>query len=88
MFLFLMLLVEDAVEKSHFALFFNQGQCCTAGSRNFVEDAIYDEFVERSVERAKQRTVGNPFDPCNEQGPQVNITQVAHPYNEQLRPPG
>ncbi len=26
-----------------------------------VEDSIYDEFVERSVERAKKRTVGNPF---------------------------
>ncbi|PIK57616.1 putative aldehyde dehydrogenase, mitochondrial, partial [Apostichopus japonicus] len=69
--------LEDAVEKSHFALFFNQGQCCTAGSRNFVEDAIYDEFVERSVERAKQRTVGNPFDPCNEQGPQIDAEQFS-----------
>jgi acyl-CoA reductase-like NAD-dependent aldehyde dehydrogenase len=63
--------VAYAVEQSHFALFFNQGQCCCAGTRTFVEESIYDEFVERSVERAKKRTVGDPFDPKNEQGPQV-----------------
>ena len=38
-----------------------QGQCCTASSRIMVEDSIYDEFVERSVERAKKRTVGDPW---------------------------
>lgn len=36
-----------------------------------MEDSAYDEFVERSVERAKARTVGDPFDLKNEQGPQV-----------------
>lgn len=44
------------------------GQCCCAGSRNFIEDSIYDEFVERSAERAKKRTIGNPFDLKTEQG--------------------
>ncbi|MBV8866992.1 MAG: aldehyde dehydrogenase family protein, partial [Acidobacteriaceae bacterium] len=47
--------MEQAVEGSHFALFFNQGQCCCAGSRAFVEEKVYDEFVERSTERAKRR---------------------------------
>ena len=37
-----------------------------------VEDSIYDEFVEKSVARAQKRTVGNPFDSKNEQGPQVD----------------
>ncbi|CAK5075275.1 unnamed protein product [Meloidogyne enterolobii] len=37
-----------AVEQAAFGLFFNQGQCCCAGSRTFVESKIYDEFVERS----------------------------------------
>lgn len=63
--------VEDAVEQSHFALFFNQGQCCCAGSRTYVQEDVYDEFVERSVERAKRRMVGDPFDLKTEQGPQV-----------------
>ena len=67
--------MDDAIEGSHFALFFNQGQCCCAGSRLFVEEKAYDDFVERSVARAKKRTVGNPFDPATEQGPQVDRDQ-------------
>lgn len=66
--------VELAVEQAHQGVFFNNGQCCTAGSRIFVEEPIYDEFVRRSVERARRRTVGNPFDPTIEQGPQVRAS--------------
>ena len=67
--------MQAAVEGSHFALFFNQGQCCCAGSRVFVEEKVYDEFVERSTARARQRAVGDPFDAKTEQGPQVNDEQ-------------
>jgi aldehyde dehydrogenase (NAD+) len=67
--------MEKAVEGSHFGLFFNQGQCCVAGSRLFVERKAYDEFVERSVDRAQRRTVGDPLNPDTEQGPQVDQTQ-------------
>lgn len=67
--------MAHAVETAHFGLFFNMGQCCCAGSRTFVEDKIYDEFVERSAERAKQRTLGNPFDLHVEQGPQIDASQ-------------
>src|SRR5271154_4996976 len=67
--------MDEAIEGAHFALFFNQGQCCCAGSRLFVEEKAYDEFVERSVARAKKRTVGNPFDQKTEQGPQVDQDQ-------------
>jgi aldehyde dehydrogenase (NAD+) len=67
--------MEQAVEGSHFALFFNQGQCCCAGSRAFVEEKVYDEFVQRSSERAKRRTVGDPLDKKTEQGPQVDQDQ-------------
>ncbi len=67
--------LDQAVEGSHFALFFNQGQCCCAGSRLYVEEKIYDEFVDRSVARAKKRTVGDPLDPTTEQGPQVDDAQ-------------
>lgn len=63
--------VDYAVEQAHQGVFFNQGQCCTAGSRIYVEESIYEEFVRRSVERAKRRVVGSPFDPTTEQGPQV-----------------
>lgn len=67
--------MDEAVEGSHFALFFNQGQCCCAGSRLFVEEKCYDEFVEKSVARARKRTVGDPFEKSTEQGPQVDNDQ-------------
>jgi aldehyde dehydrogenase (NAD+) len=67
--------LEDAVEGAHFGLFFNHGQCCCAGSRVFVEQKIYDQFVEKSGDRAKRRKVGNPFDPNTEQGSQVDQAQ-------------
>src|SRR6266403_359918 len=67
--------MDQAIEGAHFALFFNQGQCCCAGSRLFVEEKAYDEFVEKSAARAKKRTVGNPFDKNTEQGPQVDQDQ-------------
>jgi len=67
--------LDEAVEGAHFGLFFNHGQCCCAGSRVFVQDEIYERFVERSGERAKNRKVGDPFDPATEQGPQVDQAQ-------------
>ncbi|CAO2634409.1 Retinal dehydrogenase 2 [Lemmus lemmus] len=72
--------LDYAVEQAHQGVFFNQGQCCTAGSRIFVEESIYEEFVKRSVERAKRRIVGSPFDPTTEQGPQIDKKQ----YNKIL----
>ena len=53
---------------------FNMGQVCCAGSRTYVHASIYDEFVKRSVERAKKRTTGDPFMAENENGPQVTDT--------------
>jgi aldehyde dehydrogenase (NAD+) len=67
--------LDEAVEGAHFGLFFNHGQCCCAGSRVFVEEKIYDRFVEKSGARARKRTVGDPFDPQTEQGPQVDQAQ-------------
>jgi aldehyde dehydrogenase (NAD+) len=67
--------LDEAVEGAHLGLFSNQGQVCCAGSRVFVEERIYDRFVEKSVARAKKRTVGDPSDPKTEQGPQVDQAQ-------------
>ncbi|MGH0142169.1 UNVERIFIED_CONTAM: hypothetical protein FKN15_052223 [Acipenser sinensis] len=52
-----------------------EGQCCCAGSRTYVQEDVYNEFVERSVERAKKRVVGDPFSLQTEQGPQVDEDQ-------------
>jgi len=47
------------VEGAHFGLFFNHGQCCCAGPAVFVEEKIYDQFVEKSGARARKTTVGD-----------------------------
>ncbi len=67
--------MDVAIQGAHHSLFFNQGQCCNAGSRLFVEEKCYDEFVAKSVEKARQRVVGDPFDPNTQQGPQVDQDQ-------------
>jgi len=67
--------LDQAVEGAHSGLFFNHGQCCCAGSRVFVEDKVYEQFVEKSAARARKRRVGDPFDPGTEQGPQVDQSQ-------------
>ena len=64
--------VDHAVETSHQALFAHSGQICIAGSRTFVQEDIYDEFVRRSVERAKRRVVGDPYNDKSESGPVVS----------------
>uniref|UniRef100_A0A4W4G6X6 Aldehyde dehydrogenase domain-containing protein n=1 Tax=Electrophorus electricus TaxID=8005 RepID=A0A4W4G6X6_ELEEL len=55
--------------------FYNQGQCCTAASRVFVEECVYDEFVRLSIASAKQITAGDPMDPCTSHGPQIDQQQ-------------
>ncbi|KAH3814993.1 aldehyde dehydrogenase, mitochondrial-like [Dreissena polymorpha] len=67
--------LDKVVELAHQALFFNMGQVCTAGSRTYVHEDIYDEFVKRAVTRAKARPVGDPFDPKNDSGAQVSEEQ-------------
>jgi acyl-CoA reductase-like NAD-dependent aldehyde dehydrogenase len=70
--------LDQAVEVAHQAVMANMGQICTAGSRTYVHESIYEEFVKRSVEKAKKRTekVGDPFDPKNENGPLVDDVQL------------
>ena len=67
--------LDAAVEGAYFALFFNQGQCCCAGSRLFVEEKVHDRLVEKLVQKAKSQKVGDPFDPATTQGPQVSQEQ-------------
>ncbi|XP_033097010.1 retinal dehydrogenase 2-like [Anneissia japonica] len=67
--------VDVAVNWAHEALFFNMGQVCTAGSRTFVQEEMYDEFVKKATELAKNRKVGDPFDDSSQSGPQVDKEQ-------------
>ncbi|KAL1828754.1 hypothetical protein DCAR_0208011 [Daucus carota subsp. sativus] len=67
--------IDEAVELAHEALFFNMGQCCCAGSRTYVHERVYDEFVEKAKARAQNRVVGDPFRDGTEQGPQIDSAQ-------------
>ncbi len=68
--------LDEAVAGAFHAIYFHGGQCCTAGSRLFVEQSIKDEFVERLAAKAVQRKLGDPLDPATEQGPQVSQEQL------------
>jgi aldehyde dehydrogenase (NAD+) len=67
--------LDAAVEGSFFGLFWFEGQCCTAGSRLFVQNEIHDEFVDRMLARTRKQKLGDPFNPDTTQGPQVSQEQ-------------
>jgi aldehyde dehydrogenase (NAD+) len=67
--------IDAAIAGAHFGLYFNQGQCCCAGSRLFVEEKVYDKFIDRLSSMNKGRKLGDPLDPTTEQGPQVDKAQ-------------
>ncbi|KAM4602869.1 retinaldehyde dehydrogenase 3 [Polymixia lowei] len=67
--------LQLAVEETQKGAFYNQGQCCTAASRVFVEESIYEEFVRLSVESTKSIVIGDPLDPQTSYGPQIDRQQ-------------
>ena len=67
--------LDAAAAGTHFGLFFNQGQCCCAGSRVFVDERVHDEFLEKLTGLARKRRVGPPLEIATEQGPQVDQAQ-------------
>ena len=58
------------------AIFFNHGQCCCAGSRLYVEQAIFDDVVGGVAERAKNIKLGHGFHPDTTMGPLVSEEQM------------
>ncbi len=68
--------LDVAVPGAAMAVFANSGQICSAGTRLFVEKAIYDEFVGRVAEFGKKLQVGNGLDPNTQIGPLVSEQQL------------
>lgn len=66
---------DKAVETVANGIYFNAGQVCVAGSRAFVQESIYDKFLEALKARTSKVTSGDPFDPNTYQGPQVSSLQ-------------
>jgi phenylacetaldehyde dehydrogenase len=67
--------LDRAIAGTADAIFFNQGQCCTAGSRLFAHKSVYDKVVEGMVGRAGKIKVGHGLDPSVELGPLVSKEQ-------------
>lgn len=68
--------LDEAVEIAHEGCFQNQGQCCCAATRTYVQEGIYDAFVKKSAEKALKKKIGDPFDSNNNQGPQISEKQL------------
>jgi 5-carboxymethyl-2-hydroxymuconic-semialdehyde dehydrogenase len=64
--------IEAALDATVFGVFSLNGERCTAGSRILVERSIYDDFVQRYAERARNIVVGDPHDPATEVGALVH----------------
>jgi betaine-aldehyde dehydrogenase len=69
--------VETAVDMALYAMYFNQGQVCVAGSRALVHASIYDRFICRLTERAERLVIGNGLDKETEMGPLISEQQRA-----------
>ena len=68
--------LEEAAEFAARAIFFNQGEVCSANSRLLVERSISEQFTELVIAQAKKITLGNPLDPATTMGPLVDSTQA------------
>jgi len=65
-----------AVSGAFFGIFFNQGQVCSAGSRLFVQEKVYDQALEELLKTVEETRVGPGIDPVTQMGPLVSRTQM------------
>ena len=65
-----------AIDGIQLGILFNQGQVCCAGSRIFVHEDIYDEFVSEVVEAFKKVKVGLPWNEDTQMGSQIDERQA------------
>lgn len=68
--------MELALDGAMLGILFNQGQVCCAGSRIFVQDKIYDQFIPQLVERFNKVKVGLPWQMDTQMGSQVDEKQL------------
>ncbi len=67
--------MEQALRGVFMGIFFCQGEICSAGSRLFLEDSIYEEFVARLGTMAQAVKLGHGLDPETKMGPLVSREQ-------------
>jgi aldehyde dehydrogenase (NAD+) len=67
--------IKKAVDWSAWGINMNFGQTCHAGTRIYVHEDVYDEFVDQFSQRMASLKVGDNFDPDTDQGPQNSKMQ-------------
>jgi aldehyde dehydrogenase (NAD+) len=67
--------LELAVPAAAMSVFGNSGQVCSAGTRLFVEQSVYEEFTERVAAFGKALKVGAGIDPLTQIGPLISRKQ-------------
>jgi aldehyde dehydrogenase (NAD+) len=67
--------LDAAIRWASMGIYFNHGQCCCAGSRLFVHEDIYDEFIKKFKESASKIKLGDPLSPDSQHGPLVDNLQ-------------
>jgi aldehyde dehydrogenase (NAD+) len=68
--------IDAAVDGSLFGIFYNTGQSCEARSRLYVHENIYDQFMEKFVEKTKKLKLGNPFEQSTHIGAIISREQL------------
>ena len=68
--------LDAALEKVVFGAYFNQGECCNAGSRVLVHADIAEELTARIVQRAQDVTVGDPLDTTTKVGALISAKHL------------
>ncbi len=77
--------IDLAVEHAIISKFRNTGQTCVCANRIFVQEKVYDAFVEKFAERVRKLNVGDTFDKSVDIGPLINesgLEKVAHHVQE------
>tara|TARA_B100001115_G_scaffold6362_1_gene4825 strand:+ start:820 stop:2301 length:1482 start_codon:yes stop_codon:yes gene_type:complete len=67
---------ESAINGITAGIFGATGQSCIAGSRLYIQQGIYKEFLEKLITRAEKIKIGAPMDPETEMGPLSNFKQL------------
>lgn len=70
--------LENAVEGAFHSRFDNFGQVCTCNERMYIQQSIYDEFMELFMEKVKALKMGDPMNSDTDIGPKTNKTGVRH----------
>lgn len=73
--------LDLAVDGAMYAIFYHSGQCCEAGSRLLLPEKIYEEFLQRMLEKTKKLNLGDPKKPETDLGPLISQKQQERVLN-------